>query len=141
MTEPVRAEVRLQGRAPTSFHPPRTSVMLAPPGYLDAPAAQLTEIVHRLGMRAGSALPGRSNVAPSSHDRRSSRPRCRQTGGHRPESASAPDPASIPEDVVVAAIWRSRGRAEVLGDGLAPILAQLLSGAEPELLLSDRQIG
>ena len=136
MPEPVTAtEVRLLEGPNLYFTRPALKVMLALPGYLDAPAAQLTEIVHRLGMRARVGTPG-------SVQRRAFilrlpvflvRAVAKRAGTARVGVRARP--GARPEDVIVAAVWRSRGRAETLGDGLAPLLAQVLEGAEPEPLL------
>lgn len=44
---------------------------------------------------------------------------------------------SRPGELTVAAVWRRRGRARVLGEGLAPLLQRLLDGADPDVAITD----
>lgn len=44
---------------------------------------------------------------------------------------------NTPDLIVVAAVWRHRGRAIVLGEGLAPLLESLADGADPTARIGE----
>lgn len=137
MTEPVVAtEVRLLEGPNLYFTKPAVKVMLSMPGYLDAPAATVKAVADGLGMRARVGEPG-------SVQRQAFLGRIAQQVIRSVAKAAGTTrvgvrvrPGAGPADVVVAAVWRRRARAWILGDSLGPILAQLLSGAEPGPLLA-----
>ena len=138
MTDTVLAtEVRLLEGPNLYFTQPALKVMLSMPGYLDAPTGQLKEIAERLGMRARVGSPGsvQRQAVLGRVARHVVRLIARAGGASR--VGVRVRPGSGPADIVIAAVWRRRGRAWVLGDALGPLLAHILSGGDPEQLIAD----
>ena len=135
VTEPVvTEEVRLLEGPNLYFTRPAVKVMLSMPGYLEAPTTSVKAVADALGMRARVGEPGsvQRRAFLGRVAQQSIRTIARAAGtsrvGVRVRAGAAP------EDVVVAAVWRRRGRAWVLGESLAGFLTDVLAGGEPAAL-------
>jgi cyanophycin synthetase len=135
VTEPVvTEEVRLLEGPNLYFTKPAVKVMLSMPGYLEAPTTSVKAVADALGMRARVGEPGsvQRRAFLGRVAQQSIRTIARAAGtsrvGVRVRAGAAP------EDVVVAAVWRRRGRAWVLGESLAGFLTDVLAGGEPAAL-------
>lgn len=138
MTEAVIAtEVRLLEGPNLYFTRPAVKVMLSMPGYLDAPTEQVKAVADALGLRARVGRP--ASVQRQAFLGRLAQHLIRAVAkragtarvGVRVRSGSGP------ADVVVAAVWRRRARAWIVGESLAPLLTHLLAGAEPDPLIQE----
>jgi len=137
VSEPVVAtEVRLLEGPNLYFTRPAVKVMLSLPGYLDAPLAQVQAVADGLGMRARVGTPGsvQRQAFLGRVAKHLVRALARAAGSQR--VGVRVRAGAGPADVVVAAVWRRRARARILGESLAPLLSQLLSGSDAEPLIA-----
>ncbi len=114
------------------FPRPAVKVSLALPGYLDADGAAMLALAQRIGL--GRATPGRAGTSQRQRFvmrvvERALRTLARAGGTQR--LGIRVRPAGDPAGVVVAFVWRNRGRARALGESLAPLLAAWLAGDQP----------
>ena len=135
-------EVRLLEGANLYFTRPALKVVLALPG----PAAASADAVADLGRRVGLGRVARTQPHSDARLRvlariveRVVRALTRAAGvtrlGVRVRLGSAPD------EVVVAAVWRHRGRALALGEALTPAVHRLWEGESLEAVASDLAAG
>lgn len=131
----VATEVRLLEGPNLYFTSPAVKIMLSMPAYLEAPATTVKAITESLGMRARVGQPG-------TVQRQAFLGRFAQHLIRAIAKASGTSRVGVrvragagPADVVVAAVWRRRNRARIVGDSLAPLLCQLISGADPQPLI------
>ncbi|WP_270889370.1 tetratricopeptide repeat protein [Pedococcus sp. 5OH_020] len=124
-------EMRLLEGPNLYFGKPATKVSLELPGYLAAREASLSELARRIGMRG--ARPG----APGTEQRQRFVMRVVERAVRRVATASGTTrlgvrtrPGGLPEEVVVAFVWRRRGRAHALGASVAPVLEAWLQGRD-----------
>jgi cyanophycin synthetase len=124
-------EVRVLEGPNLYFAKPAIKVTLDLPGYLGADEATLADLARRTGLRGGR--PGR----PGSEQRqrfvvrvveRAVRRLATTTGTSRLGVRSRP--GTSPEQVVVAFVWRRRGRGQALGRALGPTLEAWLAGED-----------
>lgn len=122
-------EVRLLEGPNLYFPRPAVKVTLELPGYLAASADEVRAVCAALGLRRAS--PG----APGSEQRqrlllrvveKAARALAAEAGTRRLGIRTRPK--SETAVVVCAFVWRHRGRAEVLGASIGPVLADLLAG-------------
>ncbi len=137
MTPVTAEEVRLLEGPNLYFARPALKVRLDLSAYLEAPAAQVSPIGVALGLRARAGGPG-------SAQRQAFIQRVAVHGIRAVARAAGVSrvgvrvrPGHAPGHVTVAAVWRSRARAEILGDGLAPLLQALLDGADPAVACAE----
>ncbi len=132
-------EVRLLEGPNLYFPRPAVKVTLALPGYLEAEPDQVRTVCAALG------VPSRSAGAPGSEQRqrlllrvveKAARALAREAGTRRLGIRTRP--ASETSVVLCAFVWRHRGRAEALGAGLGPVLADLLAGCSVEDAVRER---
>lgn len=134
---PVHAdEVRVLEGPNLYFPRPAVKVTLSLPGLLDAGREDAERVWRELGMRRGAiGRPGSGTrqriglkiveqvVRVLAGTIGTTRLGVRSRAGSRPDQ------------VVVAFVWRRRGRARALGEAIAPVLAGLLAGSSlPEVL-------
>ena len=120
-------EVRVLEGPNLYFAKPAIKVSLELPGYLAADEAVLKEIARAVSLR--SPRPG----SPGTEQRQRFVMRLVERATRRLAAASGTTrlgvrtrPGSRPDQVVVAFVWRRRGRARALGEGVAPVLAAWL---------------
>jgi cyanophycin synthetase len=120
-------EVRVLEGPNLYFVKPAVKVSLELPGYLAADEATLVDLAGRVGM--GPARPG----TPGTEQRqrfvmrmveRAVRAAARSGGTTR--LGVRVRPGSVPRQVVVAFVWRRRGRGLALGQAIGPVLAAWL---------------
>ncbi len=133
-------EVRVLEGPNLYFAKPAIKVSLELPGYLSAAEADLVTIARSVGLR--SSRPG----APGTEQRQRFVMRLVERATRRLAAASGTTrlgvrsrPGSDPAQVVVAFVWRRRGRARALGEGVAPLLASWLDG-DDQLAVLGAQI-
>src|SRR5690348_10390810 len=124
-------EVRVLEGPNLYFAKPAIKVSLELPGYLAAGEQVLVDLAKRVGMR--HARPG----APGTEQRQRSVMRLVERAVRRVAAASGTTrlgvrtrPGGVPEQVVVAFVWRRREPARALGRGLEPVLQAWLDGAD-----------
>ena len=122
-------EVRVLEGPNLYFAKPAIKVSLELPGYLSAAESDLVQIARAVGLR--SSRPG----APGTEQRQRFVMRLVERATRRLAAASGTTrlgvrsrPGSEPDQVVVAFVWRRRGRARALGEGVAPLLQSWLDG-------------
>lgn len=124
-------EVRVLDGPNLYFPKPAIKVSLTLPGYLAADEARLRDLASRLGLR--TARPG----GPGTEQRqrfvmrlvgRAVRALAEASGTTR--LGVRVRPASAPDQVVVAFVWRHRTRARALGRAVGPVLAAWLEGGD-----------
>lgn len=132
------AEVRVLEGPNLYFAKPAIKVSLELPGYLEADEASLQGLARRTGLRG--SRPG----APGSEQRQRFVARVVERAVRRLATASGTSrlgvrsrPGSSPESVVVAFVWRRRGRGEALGRALGPTLAAWLDGDDAVAQLAE----
>jgi cyanophycin synthetase len=122
-------EVRVLEGPNLYFAKPAVKVTLDLPGYMDADEPTLRELAKRIGLRATRPAP------PGSEQRqrfvmrvaeRAVRVLATESGTSRLGVRARQ--GSTPATVVVAFVWRRRGRAEALGHALEPTLSAWLKG-------------
>jgi len=125
------SEVRVLEGPNLYFPKPAIKVSLELPGYLEADEASLQGLARRTAL--GGSRPG----APGSEQRQRFVARVVERAVRRLATASGTSrlgvrsrPGSSPESVVVAFVWRRRGRGEALGRALGPALAAWLDGGD-----------
>ena len=125
------AEVRVLEGPNLYFAKPAIKVSLELPGYLAAEEADLAAVAGRAGLRASRV------GAPGTEQRQRFAMRVVERGVRRLAAASGTTrlgvrtrPGSTPEAVVVAFVWRRRGRAQALGHGIGPVLQAWLEGGD-----------
>lgn len=137
MPDVVAEEVRLLEGPNLYFTRPAVKVRLDLGSYAAAPAPQLESLARVLGLRARIGEPESAQrqaflarLVP--HVIRSvARAAGTQRVGIRVRAGQRPG------ELTVAAVWRRRGRARVLGEGLAPLLQGLLDGADGPAAIAD----
>ncbi len=124
-------EVRVLEGPNLYFAKPAIKVSLELPGYLSAAETDLVTIARAVGLR--SSRPG----APGTEQRQRFVMRLVERATRRLAAASGTTrlgvrsrPGSEPAQVVVAFVWRRRGRARALGEGVAPLLQSWLDGTD-----------
>ncbi|KQU68607.1 tetratricopeptide repeat protein [Phycicoccus sp. Root101] len=122
-------EVRVLEGPNLYFAKPAIKVSLELPGYLSADEADLKKLARSVGLK--SSRPG----APGTEQRQRFVMRLVERATRRLAAASGTTrlgvrtrPGSDPAQVVVAFVWRRRGRARALGEGVAPLLQSWLDG-------------
>lgn len=130
-------EVRLLEGPNLYFPKPALKIRLDLTAYLQAPAGVVAPIASALGMRSRAGEPGSAQrqVFVQRLAVYAVRAVARAAGVSRVGVRVRPGHA--PGHVTVAAVWRSRSRAEILGDGLAPLLQDLLDGAAVDPAVAD----
>ncbi len=137
MTDPYAAaaaagvhveEVRVLEGPNLYFPRPAVKVSLSLPGYLDADSDSMLAVAAVVGL--GRAAPGR----PGSAQRQRFVMRVVERAVRRLAAAAGTQrlgirvrPANEPSGVVVAFVWRNRGRARTLGEWVAPLLSAWLA--------------
>jgi cyanophycin synthetase len=113
------------------FPKPAVKVTLRLPGYLAADEAVLADLVSRLGLRSSRV------GVPGTEQRQRFTMRVVERAVRRLAAASGTTrlgvrtrPGGPPECVVVAFVWRRRGRARALGHGIGPVLQSWLEGRD-----------
>src|SRR6476661_7211248 len=124
-------EVRVLEGPNLYFAKPAIKVSLELPGYLAADEGVLKDIARAVGLR--SPRPG----SPGTEQRQRFVMRLVERATRRLAAASGTTrlgvrtrPGSRPDQVVVAFVWRRRGRARALGEGVAPVLQGWLEGRD-----------
>jgi len=124
-------EVRVLEGPNLYFVKPAVKVSLELPGYLAADERDLVDLAVRVGMR--SARPG----AAGTEQRQRFVMRVVERAVRAAAAASGTTrlgvrvrPASAPEQVVAAFVWRRRGRGQALGHAIGPVLAAWLQGRD-----------
>lgn len=124
-------EVRVLEGPNLYFAKPAIKVSLELPGYLAADEADLKKLARSVGLK--SSRPG----APGTEQRQRFVMRLVERATRRLAAASGTTrlgvrarPGSDPAQVVVAFVWRRRGRARALGEGVAPLLQSWLDGGD-----------
>jgi cyanophycin synthetase len=124
-------EVRVLEGPNLYFAKPAIKVSLELPGYLAADEGVLKDIARAVGLR--SPRPG----SPGTEQRQRFVMRLVERATRRLAAASGTTrlgvrtrPGSRPDQVVVAFVWRRRGRAKALGEGVAPVLEGWLEGRD-----------
>lgn len=137
MTGVTAEEVRLLEGPNLYFAKPALKVRLDLTPYLEAPTEQVAAVAAALSLRARAGEPG-------SAQRQAFVQRVAVHGIRAVARAAGVSrvgvrvrPGHAPGHVTVAAVWRSRARAEILGDGLAPLLQALLDGADAGAACAD----
>ena len=122
-------EVRVLEGPNLYFAKPAIKVSLELPGYLSADESALKQMARSVGLK--SSRPG----APGTEQRQRFVMRLVERATRRLAAASGTTrlgvrtrPGSDPAQVVVAFVWRRRGRARALGEGVAPLLQSWLDG-------------
>lgn len=127
---PVHAEEVRVLEGPNLYFPrPAVKVTLSLPGFLAASREEMSRVCREVGLpRVASGLPGSGTrqrlmlrvaeqvVRELARAVGTTRLGVRARGG------------STPEQVVVAFVWRHRGRAHAVGEAIAPVLAAVLDG-------------
>ena len=128
------AEVRVLEGPNLYFAKPAIKVSLELPGYLAAEERHLADLARRAGLRG--SRPGQ----PGSEQRQRFVARVVERAVRRLATATGTSrlgvrsrPGSSPESVVVAFVWRRRGRGQALGAALGPMLQAWLDGGEDVL--------
>jgi cyanophycin synthetase len=124
-------EVRVLEGPNLYFPKPAIKVTIELPGYLAADDAVLAALGSRIGLR--SSLVG----APGTEQRQRFTMRVVERAVRRLAAASGTTrlgvrtrPGSTPQTVVVAFVWRRRGRAQALGHEVGPVLQAWLEGGD-----------
>jgi cyanophycin synthetase len=124
-------EVRVLEGPNLYFAKPAIKVSLELPGYLAAEEGVLKDIARAVSLR--SPRPG----GPGTEQRQRFVMRLVERATRRLAAASGTTrlgvrtrPGSRPDQVVVAFVWRRRGRARALGEGVAPVLQAWLEGRD-----------
>jgi cyanophycin synthetase len=124
-------EVRVLEGPNLYFAKPAIKVSLELPGYLAADEGVLKDIARAVGLR--SPRPG----SPGTEQRQRFVMRLVERATRRLAAASGTTrlgvrtrPGSRPDQVVVAFVWRRRGRARALGEGVAPVLQAWVEGRD-----------
>jgi cyanophycin synthetase len=124
-------EVRVLEGPNLYFPRPAIKVTIELPGYLAADDAVLAALGSRIGLR--SSLVG----APGTEQRQRFTMRVVERAVRRLAAASGTTrlgvrtrPGSTPQTVVVAFVWRRRGRAQALGHEVGPVLQAWLEGGD-----------
>ena len=124
-------EVRVLEGPNLYFAKPAIKVSLELPGYLAAEEGVLKDIARAMSLR--SPRPG----GPGTEQRQRFVMRLVERATRRLAAASGTTrlgvrtrPGSRPDQVVVAFVWRRRGRARALGEGVAPVLQGWLEGKD-----------
>lgn len=125
------AEVRVLEGPNLYFAKPAIKVSLELPGYLSAEERDLADLARRAGLRG--SRPGQ----PGSEQRQRFVARVVERAVRRLATATGTSrlgvrsrPGSSPEHVVVAFVWRRRGRGQALGAALGPTLQAWLAGED-----------
>jgi cyanophycin synthetase len=125
------AEVRVLEGPNLYFAKPAIKVSLELPGYLAAEEGDLRDLARRTGLRG--SRPG----LPGSEQRQRFVARVVERAVRRLATASGTSrlgvrsrPGSSPDHVVVAFVWRRRGRGQALGEALGPTLEAWLVGRD-----------
>jgi len=124
-------EVRVLEGPNLYFPRPAVKVTLELPGYLAADEAVLVELVSRIGLRSSRV------GAPGTEQRQRFTMRVVERAVRRLATASGTTrlgvrtrPGGTPQTVVVAFVWRRRGRARALGHEVGPVLQAWLEGGD-----------
>jgi cyanophycin synthetase len=124
-------EVRVLEGPNLYFAKPAIKVTLELPGYLAADEAVLVELASRIGLRSSRV------GAPGTEQRQRFTMRVVERAVRRLAAASGTTrlgvrtrPGSTPQTVVVAFVWRRRGRARALGHEVGPVLQAWLVGGD-----------
>ena len=124
-------EVRVLEGPNLYFAKPAIKVSLELPGYLAADEGVLKDIARAVGLRSPRA------GSPGTEQRQRFVMRLVERATRRLAAASGTTrlgvrtrPGSRPDQVVVAFVWRRRGRARALGEGVAPALQGWLEGKD-----------
>jgi cyanophycin synthetase len=124
-------EVRVLEGPNLYFARPAIKVTLELPGYLAADEAVLVDLASRIGLRSSRV------GAPGTEQRQRFTMRVVERAVRRLAAASGTTrlgvrtrPGSTPQTVVVAFVWRRRGRARALGHEVGPVLQAWLVGGD-----------
>ena len=124
-------EVRVLEGPNLYFAKPAVKVTLELPGYLGADEGALAALVRRVGLRSTRV------GAPGTEQRQRFTMRVVERAVRRLAAASGTTrlgvrtrAGSTPHEVVVAFVWRRRGRARALGHGIGPVLQAWLEGGD-----------
>jgi cyanophycin synthetase len=124
-------EVRVLEGPNLYFAKPAIKVTLELPGYLAADEAVLVDLASRIGLRSSRV------GAPGTEQRQRFTMRVVERAVRRLAAASGTTrlgvrtrPGSTPQTVVVAFVWRRRGRARALGHEVGPVLQAWLVGGD-----------
>src|SRR5690348_8899797 len=124
-------EVRVLEGPNLYFAKPAVKVTLDLPGYLSADEAELVALAARTGM------PGARPGAPGTEARQRFVMRLVERAVRLTAAASGTTrlgvrvrPGSTRQEVVVAFVWRRRGRARALGEATGPVLRAWLDGGD-----------
>jgi cyanophycin synthetase len=124
-------EVRVLEGPNLYFAKPAIKVTLELPGYLAADEAVLVDLAPRIGLRSSRV------GAPGTEQRQRFTMRVVERAVRRLAAASGTTrlgvrtrPGSTPQTVVVAFVWRRRGRARALGHEVGPVLQAWLVGGD-----------
>jgi cyanophycin synthetase len=124
-------EVRVLEGPNLYFPRPAIKVTLELPGYLAADEAVLAALGSRIGLRSSQV------GAAGTEQRQRFTMRVVERAVRRLAAASGTTrlgvrtrPGSMPEAVVVAFVWRRRGRARALGHEIGPVLQAWLEGGD-----------
>jgi cyanophycin synthetase len=131
-------EVRLLEGPNLYFTRPALKVVLGLPGPLALPAEALSTTAASLGLARFNPGPAGSEARQRALARlveRFLRRLAAAAGVSRVGVRTRP--GSGPDEVVIAAVWRRRGRAQAIGEALAPGLTALFAGRPVEDLLAD----
>ncbi len=125
------SEVRVLEGPNLYFAKPAVKVTLALPGYLAADEAALVRLARTAGMRR--ARPGTAGTEQRQRFvmrvvERAVRALATESGTTRLGVRTRP--GSSPEAVVAAFVWRRRGPAIALGEGIGPVLQAWLDGTD-----------
>lgn len=127
----VVTEVRVLEGPNLYFAKPAIKVTVHLPGYLSADTQTLAALAARVGLR--SSRPG----APGTEQRQRFVMRLVRKAVRSVAQASGTSrlgirvrAGQVPEQVVVAFVWRRRARGEALGHAIAPVLAAWLEGGD-----------
>lgn len=122
-------EVRILEGPNLYFPRPAVKVTLSMPGYLEAPREDIQGVCREVGLtRSATGAPGSATRQRLVLRIVEKVVRALARGAGTSRLGVRARAGSAPEQAVVAFVWRHRGRAEALGEAVAPVLAALLRG-------------